>query len=125
MKKLSVEVTQVSNKDKSIISQSNIKIRVNGKFIENDIVKIIDNSIDKNKSVTYKIYIYYGKVYIDIKYKSGVTKEYKLGISQIDPSSSIKSIKNKLETLRDFIMQVENEVAEAHKYTNNYLIEIN
>ena len=127
MKKIRVKIEQICSSDKKTIANSNIEICIDGKKVENNVIAIIDNALEKRSDTKYRIYNC-GSIYVDVTFKSGTIRVYKFDFDGtkefIDKTEDVKFNKERLEKLRDFVKRIEKEVEDAHKNRCCYLLEV-
>ena len=127
MKKIRVKVEQNCSSDKRTVANSNVEICIDGKKVENNVIEIIDNALEKRNDTKYRIYNC-GSVYVDVTFKSGIIRVYKFDFDAkkefIDSTLDMQLNKERLEKLKEFIQRIEKEVEDAYKNRCCYFLEV-
>lgn len=133
MKKIAIELTQIGIE---VITQSSVRIKINQKFIKNELKAILEECIEiKNKTVKTSFYLdAYNSVKIIIKFENGNKKEFIIkkpeGFGDCDLNVLHREINtknvlgNSLKLLKKAVEEIENYIEENHSTYKNYFFEV-
>ena len=130
MKKIQLEVQTVGTDD--FVAQGAIRAKVNGKFVEPNILAIVNEAIELQNNV--RITLYHQTVdYLEFKVitSNGNYKLFKIKGSRVTSNSALKirntvtsdEIDEYMKYVVSIIKDIEEWVYEVHKTTKNTLLE--